>query len=110
MKPSPYNSHISCPLITPTIVPPRHNMTHLLQVATLHLCHSLAADDAVPWRCITLLPSIIDTPANQEAMGRYIHDDWTPPERIAEALQGWLGDADTRPPRQVLFKMNLRYT
>eukprot|EP00611_Tribonema_gayanum_P005996 TRINITY_DN1524_c0_g1_i1.p1 TRINITY_DN1524_c0_g1~~TRINITY_DN1524_c0_g1_i1.p1 ORF type:complete len:198 (-),score=55.81 TRINITY_DN1524_c0_g1_i1:697-1290(-) len=78
----------------------------MAKVATAHLCASIAADPAIKWRCSAILPNIIDTPANQDAMGHYIHDDWTPPEKIAEKLVEWLRDPAQRPPSGAMVSVS----
>lgn len=44
-------------------------------------------------RAAVIAPSIIDTPANREAMPDSDFDDWVPPARIAEGIRFLLSDA-----------------
>jgi dihydropteridine reductase len=45
---------------------------------------------------ITILPEIIDTPANREAMPNANFDEWASPNQIGELLKGWV-DGLNRP-------------
>ena len=38
-------------------------------------------------RCNAILPSVIDTPANREAMPDADHTKWVPPEQIAKVVR-----------------------
>jgi NAD(P)-dependent dehydrogenase (short-subunit alcohol dehydrogenase family) len=38
-------------------------------------------------RANTVLPSVIDTPANRSAMPRADHSRWVPPEQIADVIR-----------------------
>jgi NAD(P)-dependent dehydrogenase (short-subunit alcohol dehydrogenase family) len=51
-------------------------------------------DDGV--RCNTILPSVIDTPANRAAMPNADHDRWVKPDRIAGVVAFLLAD-DSEP-------------
>ena len=44
----------------------------------------------------TVLPQIIDTPQNRDAMPDADRSDWQPPEQIAELIRAW-ADGDGRP-------------
>jgi NAD(P)-dependent dehydrogenase (short-subunit alcohol dehydrogenase family) len=43
-------------------------------------------------RCNAILPSVIDTPANREAMPNADHSKWVPPERIAKVVRFLVSD------------------
>jgi NAD(P)-dependent dehydrogenase (short-subunit alcohol dehydrogenase family) len=47
-------------------------------------------------RCNTILPSVIDTPANREAMPNADHEKWVKPAEIAGVIAGLLSD-DSEP-------------
>jgi NAD(P)-dependent dehydrogenase (short-subunit alcohol dehydrogenase family) len=47
-------------------------------------------DDGV--RCNAVLPSVIDTPANHEAMPDADHSKWVPPEQIARVIRFLVSD------------------
>lgn len=47
-------------------------------------------------RCNTILPSVIDTPANRAAMPDADHSRWVPPDRIARVIR-FLASADSAP-------------
>ena len=42
--------------------------------------------------CNAILPSVIDTPANREAMPNADHSKWVPPERIAKVVRFLVSD------------------
>ena len=42
-------------------------------------------DDGI--RCNAILPSVIDTPANREAMPDADYEKWVPPEQIAKVVR-----------------------
>ena len=44
----------------------------------------------------TLLPQVIDTPGNREAMPDANHDEWAPPEKIAQMVRQW-AEGENRP-------------
>jgi NAD(P)-dependent dehydrogenase (short-subunit alcohol dehydrogenase family) len=43
-------------------------------------------------RCNAILPSVIDTPANREAMPNADHSKWVPPEQIAKVVRFLVSD------------------
>ena len=43
-------------------------------------------------RCNAILPSVIDTPANREAMPNADHAKWVPPEQIAQVVRFLVSD------------------
>jgi NAD(P)-dependent dehydrogenase (short-subunit alcohol dehydrogenase family) len=43
-------------------------------------------------RCNAILPSVIDTPANREAMPKADHSKWVPPEQIAKVVRFLVSD------------------
>jgi NAD(P)-dependent dehydrogenase (short-subunit alcohol dehydrogenase family) len=43
-------------------------------------------------RCNAILPSVIDTPANREAMPEADHSKWVPPEQIARVVRFLVSD------------------
>jgi NAD(P)-dependent dehydrogenase (short-subunit alcohol dehydrogenase family) len=43
-------------------------------------------------RCNAVLPSVIDTPANREAMPKADHSKWVPPEQIAKVIRFLVSD------------------
>jgi NAD(P)-dependent dehydrogenase (short-subunit alcohol dehydrogenase family) len=47
-------------------------------------------DDGV--RCNTILPSVIDTPANRASMPKADHERWVKPEAIARVIAHLLSD------------------
>ena len=44
----------------------------------------------------TLLPQVIDTPANREAMPDANHDEWAPPTKVAQMVRQW-AEGQNRP-------------
>jgi NAD(P)-dependent dehydrogenase (short-subunit alcohol dehydrogenase family) len=50
-------------------------------------------DDGI--RCNTILPSVIDTPANRAAMPNADHDRWVAPAEIAGVIAFLLGDGSS---------------
>ena len=45
---------------------------------------------------ITLLPQVVDTPMNREAMPDADHDTWAPPDKIAQMVRQW-AEGENRP-------------
>jgi NAD(P)-dependent dehydrogenase (short-subunit alcohol dehydrogenase family) len=43
-------------------------------------------------RCNAVLPSVIDTPANREAMPDADHSKWVPPEEIGKVIRFLISD------------------
>lgn len=67
------------------------------KAAVLALVQALDAeykDDGI--RCNAILPSVIDTPANREAMPDADHSKWVPPEQIAKVVR-FLVSEDSAP-------------
>ncbi|HEY8473833.1 MAG TPA: SDR family NAD(P)-dependent oxidoreductase [Natronosporangium sp.] len=67
------------------------------KAAVLALANAVAVEygrDGV--RCNTVLPSVIDTPANRAAMPDADHTGWVPPARIAAVIR-FLASADSAP-------------
>lgn len=63
------------------------------KAAVLALIQALDAEyrnDGV--RCNAILPSVIDTPANREAMPDADHSKWVPPEQIAKVVRFLVSD------------------
>ena len=60
----------------------------------LHLAQrgELAEDSDV----CTILPGVIDTPANRSAMPDADMSEWAPPEKIAQMVRQW-ADGENRP-------------
>uniref|UniRef100_A0A7S3N065 Dihydropteridine reductase n=1 Tax=Strombidium inclinatum TaxID=197538 RepID=A0A7S3N065_9SPIT len=54
---------------------------------------------------VTILPQIIDTPANREAMADADKEDWQPPEKIAELVMGW-SEGSNRPDNGSFAKLS----
>ncbi len=52
----------------------------------------------------TVLPQIIDTPQNRDAMPDADRSDWQPPEQIAELIRAW-ADGDGRPENGAFAKL-----
>ena len=44
----------------------------------------------------TLLPQVIDTPGNREAMPDADHSEWAPPDKIAQMVRQW-AEGENRP-------------
>ena len=61
------------------------------KAATHHLALQMAERTEIPdsSTVITILPQIIDTPANREAMPDADKSEWQPPEKIADLIEGW---------------------
>jgi NAD(P)-dependent dehydrogenase (short-subunit alcohol dehydrogenase family) len=58
------------------------------KAAVLALIQALDAEyKAHGIRCNAILPSVIDTPANREAMPNAEHAKWVPPEQIAKVVR-----------------------
>jgi NAD(P)-dependent dehydrogenase (short-subunit alcohol dehydrogenase family) len=63
------------------------------KAAVLALVQALDAEykgDGI--RCNAILPSVIDTPANREAMPDADHAKWVPPEQIAKVVRFLVSD------------------
>jgi NAD(P)-dependent dehydrogenase (short-subunit alcohol dehydrogenase family) len=63
------------------------------KAAVLALVQALDAEykgDGI--RCNAILPSVIDTPANREAMPDADHSKWVPPEQIAKVVRFLVSD------------------
>jgi NAD(P)-dependent dehydrogenase (short-subunit alcohol dehydrogenase family) len=63
------------------------------KAAVLALIQALDAEykgDGI--RCNAILPSVIDTPANREAMPNADHAKWVPPEQIAKVVRFLVSD------------------
>jgi NAD(P)-dependent dehydrogenase (short-subunit alcohol dehydrogenase family) len=63
------------------------------KAAVLALIQALDAEykgDGI--RCNAILPSVIDTPANREAMPDADHSKWVPPEQIAKVVRFLVSD------------------
>ena len=63
------------------------------KAAVLALVQALDAEykgDGI--RCNAILPSVIDTPANREAMPGADHSNWVPPEQIARVVRFLVSD------------------
>ena len=67
-----------------------------------HATHSLAMHLATRAELpessdvLTILPQVIDTPGNREAMPDANHDEWAPPEKIAQMVKQW-AEGENRP-------------
>jgi NAD(P)-dependent dehydrogenase (short-subunit alcohol dehydrogenase family) len=67
------------------------------KAAVLALIQALDAEyKAHGIRCNAILPSVIDTPANREAMPNAEHAKWVPPEQIAKVVRFLVSD-DSKP-------------
>ena len=68
------------------------------KAATHHLALQMAERTEIPEssKVVTILPQIIDTPANREAMADADKSDWQPPAKIAELVRGW-AEGDNTP-------------
>ena len=68
------------------------------KAATHHLALTMAERTEIPKtsQVCTILPQIIDTPANRESMPEADTSTWQPPEKIAHLVVGWAG-GDNRP-------------
>jgi NAD(P)-dependent dehydrogenase (short-subunit alcohol dehydrogenase family) len=63
------------------------------KAAVLALIQALDAEyKAHGIRCNAILPSVIDTPANREAMPNAEHAKWVPPEQIAKVVRFLVSD------------------
>ena len=63
------------------------------KAAVLALIQALDAEyKAHGIRCNAILPSVIDTPANREAMPNADHAKWVPPEQIAKVVRFLVSD------------------
>ncbi|CAM9497085.1 unnamed protein product [Choristocarpus tenellus] len=63
------------------------------KAATHHLLHSVAHEERTTpgsWNVAAILPTVIDTPANREAMGTTHAESWVKPEDIANKVAGWV--------------------
>jgi NAD(P)-dependent dehydrogenase (short-subunit alcohol dehydrogenase family) len=66
------------------------------KAAVLALIQALDAEyKAHGIRCNAILPSVIDTPANREAMPNADHAKWVPPEQIAKVVRFLVSDDST---------------
>ena len=66
------------------------------KAAVLALIQALDAEyKAHRIRCNAILPSVIDTPANREAMPNADHAKWVPPEQIAKIVRFLVSDDST---------------
>lgn len=45
---------------------------------------------------VCILPTVIDTPANRQAMPNEDNSTWLPPAKIAELVRGW-AEGENRP-------------
>ena len=52
-----------------------------------------------------ILPQVIDTPANREAMATMDKTQWQPPEKIAQLVTGW-ADGNNRPTNGSFAKLS----
>ena len=68
------------------------------KAATHHLALQMAELTEIPESStvITILPQIIDTPGNREAMPDADTAEWQPPARIADLVRSW-AEGDNRP-------------
>ncbi|MEQ9440544.1 MAG: SDR family NAD(P)-dependent oxidoreductase [Cyclobacteriaceae bacterium] len=55
-------------------------------------------------RSSIIVPSILDTPPNREAMPKANFNDWVTPEQIAKTIS-FLASSDSQPLRQSVFKL-----
>ena len=65
--------------------------------STHALVMNLSAREDIPpsSRVVCILPTMIDTPANREAMPDADFNEWLPPEKIAELVGGWSDGLNT---------------
>ena len=68
------------------------------KAATHSLALHLAQRTEIPANSdvITLLPQVIDTAGNREAMPDADHAEWAPPEKIAQMVRQW-AEGENRP-------------
>ena len=68
------------------------------KAATHHLALQMAELTEIPSSSTvcTILPQIVDTPTNREAMPDADTSEWQPPAKIAELVRGW-AEGDNRP-------------
>lgn len=68
----------------------------MAKVATHQIVHSMAAEQDF-FTTLGLLPGVIDTPMNRQGMPDANFDDWTPCMEIAEKVERWSSEPETRP-------------
>ena len=66
------------------------------KAATHHLALQMAERTEIPESStvVTILPQIIDTKANREAMPDMDKQDWQPPNKIADLIVGWANNTN----------------
>ena len=77
------------------------------KAATHNLALQMAEKTELPENStvLTILPQIIDTPDNQEAMPDADKSEWQPPSKIAELVRGW-ASGENRPENGSFAKLN----
>ena len=80
----------------------------LAKSATHYLAQSMAADEHFPKGATSLaiLPTVLDTPANREAMPNEDRSVWTPLSAVADKCVEWVSDPDSRPASGSLVRVN----
>jgi dihydropteridine reductase len=66
--------------------------------STHSLAQLMAAGEDLPKdsSVVTILPTVIDTPANRESMPDEDHNTWLPPAHVGDLIRGW-ADNENRP-------------
>ena len=70
----------------------------LSKAATHHLALQMAERTEIPESSTvcTIMPQILDSPANREAMPDADFNEWAPPHKVAELVRTW-AEGDNRP-------------
>ena len=68
------------------------------KIATHHLALQMAERTEIPEKSsvCTIMPQIIDTPANRKDMPDADKSEWQPPDKIAQLVRGW-AQGENRP-------------
>ena len=83
---------------------------YYLAKSTLHaLAHQMAERKEIPETCsvVTILPTIIDTPANRQAMPEMDKSDWLPADDVALLIRQW-ANGENRPENGSFAKLNFK--
>ena len=79
------------------------------KAATHNLALQLAERTEIPESAsvCTILPQVIDTPANRNDMPDVDKSEWQPPEKIAELVRAW-AEGDNRPVNGSFAKLSYK--
>ena len=70
----------------------------MAKVATHQIVQSMAADEGMSqFTTLGILPAVIDTPMNRQGMPDAKFSDWTPCMEIAERVEQWSSQPESRP-------------